>query len=228
MKKILLCLSIILVAIGCGYSKRYDNLDPNWSSGNDTPVGRFKTTYLAEQIHNFFRGSYSVALAVATFVDVDNLDSTSSFGRIMSEQLISELGMKGYTILEIRRADALQIVNGAGEFALSRNLSQLQKQYNLGGIVVGTYAVSSKRVYLNVRILDPRNSKILSVASAEIENNAEVQELLNKQVSGDVQAQAKSTMLNNMILERVPAAKLNAPKAEVSQPLQVNPTVPKL
>jgi TolB-like protein len=216
MKKFLFCLSIILICLSCSYSKRYGNLEPDWTSGGDTPVGRFKTTYLAEQIHNFFRGSYSVSLAVTTFVDIDNLDSTSSFGRIMSEQLVSELAMKGYTVLEIRQADALQIVNGEGEFALSRKLEKLQKQYNLGGIVVGTYAVSSKRVYLNVRILDPHNSKILSVASAELEHTTEIQELLSKQTNND--NQLTRSMLRNMTLERIPYFELDTPKAVNPQP----------
>ena len=122
----------------------------------------------------------------------------------MAEQLISELAMKGYTIVEIRRADSLQIMEGEGEFALSRQLSKLQQQYTLGGIVVGTYAVTSQRVLLNVRILDPKTSKILSVASAEINNTKEIKELLDKPAEND--------FAPSNTMERVPLTTLSPPR----------------
>ncbi len=207
MKQFLLFLTLILCTSSissCTYSKRYDNLDPDWAPQNETPVGRFKTTYLAEQLHAFFKGSYSLPIAVVSFVDVDNIETTSSFGRIMTEQLLSELVMKGYKVIELRQSTDVQIVAGQGEFALSRELAKANSQYNLGGVVVGTYAQSSKKVYLNVRVLNPKNGNIISVASAEIENTKEVQELLQRTTNNEQTRTANTETMERMPINYVP------------------------
>lgn len=163
-------------------SKRYYDLPaysglPIYNPENNS-VGRFKTSYLVDQIHAYYRGSIAGPIAVATFVDIDNLQYTSSFGRILAEQIMSELVMKGYNVIEIRRSDSLQIQEGEGEFALSREIERLKQNYDLSGIVVGTYVASPDRVYVNARIVDPRTSMVVAVGSVEMSRTDEISKLL--------------------------------------------------
>ena len=172
----------LLFVSGCGQSKRYSDL-PAYSASTpkDAPnqsVGRFKTSYLADQIDTFYRGTDPGPIGVTTFVNLDDLYSTSSFGRMVGEQLMSELAMKGYDIVELRHSDALQFLSNAGEFALSRQVSAVKSEQNLGGVIVGTYVASPERVYLNARLLDPRSSVVLSAGSVEMEKTKELARLL--------------------------------------------------
>ncbi|HMO16560.1 MAG TPA: FlgO family outer membrane protein [Oligoflexia bacterium] len=141
-------------------------------------VGRFKTSYLSDQIHAYFRGNIAGPIAVTTFVDIDNLYQSSTFGRILAEQLISELSMRGYNVIEIRMSDAVQIMENEGELGLSRHPEVLRPQQALSGLVVGTYAHSNDRVYINTRLIDPRSSNIISVGSVEMTKTREIAQLL--------------------------------------------------
>jgi TolB-like protein len=173
-------IGLILLIGAC--SKRYSDL-PSFAAYpiKDYPnesVGRFKTSYLAEQFDTFYRGTNPGPIGVTTFVNLDDLYTTSSFGRMLSEQVMSELTMRGYDVIELRHTNALQFLSSAGEFAMSRENGFVRKERELGGIVVGTYVASPERVYLNARLLDPASSKILTAGSVEMEKTDEIAKLL--------------------------------------------------
>ncbi|MCB0322122.1 MAG: hypothetical protein KDD69_01080 [Bdellovibrionales bacterium] len=174
--------SILLFGAFSGCSKRYHDLPAYWaipiSDPENQSVGRFKTSYLADQIHAYFKGSISGPIAVTTFVDIDNLYQSSSFGRVLSEQLMSELAMRGYNVVEVRASDAMQIMFDKGEFGLSRDTRTLRGMQDISALVVGTYTVSPVRVYLNTRVLDPRSSLVISAGSVEMTKTDEITRLL--------------------------------------------------
>jgi len=143
-------------------------------------VGRFKSSYIIDQVDEFYRGTDPGPIGVTTLVNIDDLYSTSTFGRIYSEQIISELAMRGYDVVELRHADAIQFLGGAGEFALSRDMGSVRRERKLGGVVVGTYAVSPDRIYVNVRLLDPSTSTVVSAGSVEMKKTKELAKLLKK------------------------------------------------
>lgn len=170
------------MAIFAGCSKRYSDL-PAYSAFpfreyHNQSVGRFKSSYLAEQIDAYYRGSDPGPIGVTTLVNLDDLYTSSSFGRMYAEQLMSELAMKGYEVIELRASDALHFMNNQGEFGLSRDAGAVRDARNLGGILVGTYTVSPVRVYVNVRLLDPKTSVVLSAGSVEMEKTKEIGRML--------------------------------------------------
>jgi TolB-like protein len=115
---------------------------------------------------------------VTTFVNVDDLYSSSTFGRMVGEQLMSELAMKGFDVIELRHTDALQFLDRGGEFALSRDAGMVRPERNLAGVVVGTYVASPERVYVNARLIDPSTSVVLSAGSVEMSKTPELTKLL--------------------------------------------------
>jgi TolB-like protein len=149
-------------------NKDYDNYGP----------GRFKTSLLAAQIDRHYRGSAPGPIGVTTFVNVDDLYSSSTFGRMVGEQLMSELAMKGFDVIELRHTDALQFLDRGGEFALSRDAGMVRPERNLAGVVVGTYVASPERVYVNARLIDPSTSVVLSAGSVEMSRTPELAKLL--------------------------------------------------
>ncbi|NDC38843.1 MAG: hypothetical protein EBZ48_12465 [Proteobacteria bacterium] len=141
-------------------------------------MGRFKTGYLIDQIDNFYRGVNPGPIGVTTLVSLDDLYETSSFGRIYSEQLMSELVMRGYDVVELRHADSLRFLSAGGEFGLSRELGAVRPSQQLGCVLVGTYEVSPERVFVNARLINPSNSMILSAGSVEMAKTKEIAKLL--------------------------------------------------
>lgn len=197
-----------LALTGC--SKRYDDVPAFWpfqyKDYENQSVGRFKTSYLAQQIDEYYQGIHPGPIGVTTFVNLDDLRTTSSFGRVCGEQLMSELTMRGYDVIELRHSDALQLLSNNGEFALSRDISQVRRERDLGGVIVGTYVVSPVRVYLNARLIDPSTSKVLSAGSVEMEKTQEIKRL----VRGGATAPT---------LERIPVKRLGM----YNYPMTLNP-----
>ncbi len=180
------CILISTTLIGC--SKRYHSLPAfspiSLTDYTNKSVGRFKTTYLADQVDEYYRGVDPGPVGVTTFVDLDDMESTSSFGRVCSEQLLSELAMKGYEVVELRKGEALEFVQDKGEFMLSRSPALVKRTHSLGAILVGTYTSSEDRVYLNVRLIDPRSAMVLSAGSAEMERTDEISRMLRRGKGG--------------------------------------------
>jgi TolB-like protein len=187
-KKIFSVVSLVVLAVvSSSCSKRFQDLPvfsplPLRDVENES-VGRFKTSYLADQIHAYFRGNISGPIAVTTFVDLDNLYETSTFGRVLSEMLLSEMSMKGYNVVEVRLGEAMQIMHNKGEFILSRDTANLRSDQNLSAIIVGTYVVSPERVYLNTRVIDPASARLISVGSVEMEKTEEIAKLVRTNIT---------------------------------------------
>ncbi len=177
----LLChITLIVMAVGC--SPQYDDMPAflpfNIMQTENKSVGRFKTSYLADQIDQHYRGTVSGPIGVTTFVNLNDLYSSSTFGRVYAEQLMSELAMRGFDVIELRHADALQYLGDGGEFALSRDTQMVRPARELAGVVVGTYVVSPVRVYVNARLVDPATSVVLSAATVEMGRTKELAKLL--------------------------------------------------
>jgi TolB-like protein len=117
-------------------------------------------------------------LLVASFVNVDNLNESSTFGRMVSEQISSRFKQLGCTSIEMKLRTTIFIKEGSGEFLLSRELSEISTKYNAQAVVVGTYAFASDRVYLTVRIVNAVDSAILASYDYNIPMTRDVVKML--------------------------------------------------
>ena len=94
---------VMLTSAGC--SPRYHDMPEYWpiptKEYDNYGPGRFKTALLAHQIDKFYRGSAPGPIGVTTFVNIDDLYASSTFGRMVGEQLMSELAMKGFDVVEL-------------------------------------------------------------------------------------------------------------------------------
>jgi TolB-like protein len=175
-------LGLVILALISACSPRYHDMPAYWpvptKEYDNFGPGRFKTALLANQIDRHYRGSAPGPIGVTTFVNIDDLYASSTFGRMVGEQLMSELAMKGFDVVELRHTDALQFLDTAGEFALSRDTRTVRPHRNLAAVVVGTYVVSPDRVYVNARLVEPSTSLILSAGSVEMSKTRELAKLL--------------------------------------------------
>jgi TolB-like protein len=119
-------------------------------------------------------------LLVASFVNVDNLNESSTFGRMISEQISSRFKQLGYTSIELKLRTTIFIKEGSGEFLLSRELSDISTKHNANAVVVGTYAIASDRVYLTVRVVNVADSTILASYDYNVPMTRDVFKMLLK------------------------------------------------
>jgi len=129
-------------------------------------------------------------IAVTTFVDLNYLYRTSPFGRFVAEQLMGELQRAGFNLMEIRKANTIMTREHYGEYILSRDINELRKDINVNFVLVGTYVVKDKYVFINARIVDSANV-VKSSAMHIIRRDTLVDELLRPSVSPPVETGQK-------------------------------------
>ena len=101
-------------------------------------------------------------ILVASIVDVDDLEKSSMFGRIVSEQIGSRLAQRGYLIREIKLRNSFLIKNRNGEFILSRDLKDIGSKHDAQAVVAGTYAAGTSVIYVSVRLISVADARIVS------------------------------------------------------------------
>lgn len=92
-------------------------------------------------------------LIPTTVVDVDDLNRSSTLGRLASEIVAAELTRAGLRVREVRLRGQLYIEEHTGELMLSRLAQRLGIDQGAGSLLVGTYAVGGERLYLTLRVV---------------------------------------------------------------------------
>lgn len=118
-------------------------------------------------------------IIVASFVDINNLNLSSTFGRIMAEQVGSRLAQKGYRVKEMKlRQQSVFVEERKGEFLLSRDLKNISVNNDASAVVVGTYASSYDAIYVSTRLVNPSNGIVLSSFDYAVPADSRVQKSL--------------------------------------------------
>ena len=132
--------------------------------GNDSDL--IETTYQA--VDRLTQNIPDIALPakgrilVTTVANIDKLDSSSSFGRLLSEQLAARFVQHGFHTIEARLDNKLTMISHTGEFVLSRKQRELGQKQLADVAIVGTYAEAKDTVYVTLKMLNFNNSKVLS------------------------------------------------------------------
>ena len=96
----------------------------------------------------------SQPIIVATLVNIDNLEASSTLGRTISEQLSSKLITMGYLVKEIKLRGTLFVKSNEGELLLSRELKEISTSHNAQAVVVGTYSNAGDYLYLSLKLIN--------------------------------------------------------------------------
>ena len=120
-------------------------------------------------------------IIVASFVNVNNLSESSSFGRMIAEHVGSRLSQRGYKIVELKlRQSSIFMQEGKGEFMLRRDVKEISRMHNAAAVVVGTYAsvrssaarhsTVHEKIYISSRIVRSDDSTIISSCDYSVQN----------------------------------------------------------
>ena len=142
-------------------------------SESNTTAGRFnaRMIFLADQlVRNNDRNRLANTVIITSFTNLNKLTETTSFGRLIAENLIHELQVRKWQVYEIRLSNNITI-DDSGEFILSRDINALKAQYKVGGIVTGTYSSVEGDIIVNARVIDMNNGMVISSAQAHFPAN---------------------------------------------------------
>ena len=101
-------------------------------------------------------------LLAATFVDINNLETSSGLGRVIGQQVGSRFAQQGFTVVEITMRNNIFVAEGAGEFALSRSVREISQSHNAAAVIAGTYAVGRQSVFVNARLIRATDNQVLA------------------------------------------------------------------
>lgn len=160
----ILVLGLSFIVIGCAHQQKY-------------PEGKYWTDlvgasyYLADTLERNLSEAISPAepLMVASFVNVDRLQESSTTGRILAEQVASRFVQNGYRVKEIKLRQASVFVRQEkGEFLLSRDLKEIGRTHQATNVIVGTYAQGYNRVYVSAKVVRTDDSVVVAAADCGI------------------------------------------------------------
>ncbi|XUO84747.1 FlgO family outer membrane protein [Halomonas sp. KM007] len=123
---------------------------------------------------------YSPMIA-ATFVSIDNLSQSSTFGRISSEIMASALSQQGMQVREVKMRDSMFIEENVGELILSRQVQRLSAQHNARSILMGTYAQGQDSLYVSARVVRAGDAMVLGSADFRLPLDNNIRSLLEGQ-----------------------------------------------
>lgn len=106
-----------------------------------------------------------------SFVELGDFDRTSPLGRLMAEQLYHEFHQRGYAVREYRMPGSVRLRKREGEFALSRNLGNVAASSGSSVVVVGTYEYDKDAIFVNARLVRPKDKRVLRTASMTLRSN---------------------------------------------------------
>lgn len=104
----------------------------------------------------------SAPIIVATLVNIDSLEQSSTLGRTVSEQVATRLANMGYTVKEVKLRGTLFIKSSTGGLLLSRELKDISALHKAQAVVVGTYSDAREYLYLNLKLVDTTDNNIRS------------------------------------------------------------------
>ncbi len=168
------CVAVSLLAAGLSHAA-----DDAASEGRipiihaRSTLGKFsaKIIFLADQLErNVDRKNPNAAFLVGSFANLNNLSETSPIGRLIAENLIHELQVRGWRIYEPRLMRNF-VINSSGEFTLSREAKTLRDQFGVTGVVTGTLINSEDQLVVNARVIDSQSGIVISSGQIQIPSN---------------------------------------------------------
>ena len=125
-------------------------------------------------------GSSGAPFIVATLVNIDQLEQSSTLGRVISEQITSRMAQMGFGVIELKVRNGVYMKRNEGEFLLTREIKEVATAHRAQAIVVGTYAESASFIYVSLKMVNPANSMILAAYDYALPLDRQIRSMLRK------------------------------------------------
>lgn len=168
MKKWFIVVVTMLLA-SCSYSPIYNGKEPYAGSRfmlMENP--RHTMDYFVESMtEDLVETNTSISartpIAVTSFVDLQNMDTTSWLGNSVSEAFIFQLQQRGFKIVDFKTTGSIRVTQ-QGDFALSRDWQDLAQEQQVTYVLTGTMLRQEGGVLVNARVVAMRSRIVVATA----------------------------------------------------------------
>lgn len=141
-------------------------------ANEDAQELKLKIRELADQLLSNDAGGGIGGLIVlpTSFVNQDNFEQTSSFGRFITEQMFHELSLRGVAVREYRQAPEIVSKKGAqeGDYMLSRGAGNVTINSKRAAVLVGTYYADNRNAFVQARLINGATGMVLRTAQVTV------------------------------------------------------------
>jgi TolB-like protein len=125
--------------------------------------------FIAEQLtlNKEIKSVSNVAMAITSFVNLEDVKETNKLGIMLSETLIHDMQIRGYKVIDYKTMDTVKI-NRKGDFSFSRNILELSRNHNIQYFLTGTLGGFKNGLIVNARLIDVQSKIVISTAQAFI------------------------------------------------------------
>ncbi len=106
-------------------------------------------------------------IAVASFVNLEDLESTNWLGNQLSESFIHELQRHGYVVVDFKTTGYIR-VTPEGDFVFSRDWKELPERQIIDYVVTGTMMKQETGVMVNARMIGMQSHVVVATAQSFI------------------------------------------------------------
>ncbi len=121
------------------------------------------------------------SVIMATVVNTDAIEKSSTLGRAISDQVSTRFVQSGMKVIEVKFRDNIYVKQNEGELALTREIEKIAKNHNANAVIVGTYAISEQSVFINLRIIDPATNIAIGATDYVLPMNNDMKTMLGIQ-----------------------------------------------
>lgn len=120
------------------------------------------------------------AILITSIADITNLDTSSAFGLMVSEQIGDRFAHYGFPVVDLRTRKDVKVREENGEYMLSRDIRKISKEHAADAALVGTYAIGGEHVYVSTRLVRPQDNRILSSYDFKLPLGPDVRKMVRK------------------------------------------------
>lgn len=187
---ILLLLSVVAAMAGPGATPRQPaQIEASLAAFPQGSLLTGTSQMAADALHQVMAGRVSKdsPVLVTVMVELDDLQKTSTFGRVVMQQVGSRLSQYGYRLVESRLGQNMIIRPREGEFMLTREVARLmQTQYAAQAVLVGSYVETPVTVYCSLRLIRLDDGAVVGAYEYQLPNSGEVRSMLRKEKKSPV------------------------------------------
>lgn len=102
-------------------------------------------------------------IAVTSFVDLQDMDTTNWLGNSVSEGLIHQFQRRGFKVVDFKTTGTIQVTR-QGDFAFSRDWKDLAQEQEIQYVLTGTMLRQEGGVLVNARVVGMQSRIVVATA----------------------------------------------------------------
>lgn len=106
-------------------------------------------------------------IAIASFVDLKNLESTNWLGNQLSESFVHEMQRHGLVVIDFKTTGHIR-VTADGDYVFSRDWKELPERQIIDYVVTGTMMQQDEGILVNARMIGMQSRVVVATAQSFI------------------------------------------------------------